>query len=124
MIKLKDLLLNEVSSVTKQRGGDSAGQLWPFAKKKDYASRWEKSRLGKLLSGSLLGMMRVTDEDLFDIMDDTDESDLVGQELAGDSNEVKLLPKTWNYVDDTIDTPNKVTPADDGPTKHPADLAK
>ena len=123
MIKLKDLL-NEVSTVTKHEGGDEAGQIWPFSKKKDYAHRWEKDRIGKLLSGPLLGMIRISDDDLFDIMDDTDEADLVGQELAGDSGKVILLPKNWIYVDDVIDTPNKITPATAGATKHPGGLAK
>jgi hypothetical protein len=85
MIKLVDLL-DESTSVTLQRGGESAGQLWPFAQRASYARRWEKARMEELFGGCLEGMERVDDNEMAYIASINDIDETENYKPGGDSN--------------------------------------
>ena len=121
MIKLADLL-DESSTVTAHQGGDSAGQLWPFAMRADYAKRWEKSRMEELFGGSLVGMERVDDEEMAYIASIHDIDDLEGHKPAGDSDDhwhidiPESVLGEWEVVKWMFDMENIDRVAEDLPT--------
>jgi hypothetical protein len=86
MIKLVEIL-REINTVTTQHGGDSAGQLWPFARRADYARRWESSRMEELFGGSLEGMKRVDNNELAYIASINDIDETENYKPGGDSND-------------------------------------
>jgi len=121
MIKLVDLL-DESTTVTLQQGGESAGQLWPFAERASYAKRWAKARMEDLFGGSLEGMERVDDEEMAYITSIHDIDDLKGHKPGGDSNDhwhidiPESVLGEWEVVKWMFDMENIDRVADDSPT--------
>jgi hypothetical protein len=121
MIKLADLL-DESTTVTQQQGGDSAGQLWPFALRADYARRWEHSRMEELFGGSLEGMERVDNNELAYITSINDIDETENYKPGGDSNKHwhEDIPESvlgeWEVVKYMFDMENIDRVAEDLPT--------
>lgn len=72
---------------------DEAGQLWPFAEKKSYATSWESARMSNLFKGSLKDMMVVGTSELSSITNDSDQEDYRRLKRGGDSYDTYDMPK-------------------------------
>jgi hypothetical protein len=121
MIKLIDLLV-ESTTVTQQRGGDSAGQLWPFARRVDYAKRWENARMEELFGGSMEGMERVKDNEMAYITSINDIDETENYKPGGDSDDhwhidiPESVLGDWEVVKYMFDMENIDRLADDSAT--------